>query len=238
MIRKQIFISLIVAILTVGAAFAQNFDQKRLTVTGSVEMRVTADHASFSFSVKGTGANLSQAVARARQKIDLIAAVLHDTGLPENNLRLSHFYSGENFQNRAFFSSSQDYHAKISAVVEIDSLELLEQAIMAVSEQMPEKLSAVKFSLRNFEQYKIDVLTQAAAKAREKAEILAKELKATLGEVLFIEERPVSRGYHPNPFNSVSRPETPIDSGSSGSSFFPQDISLSASVKVIIALKE
>ena len=234
-------LSLLTVLLAVGLAGAQEgVDQNRLVVTGSVEMRVPADHASFTFTAVGVGASLNQAFARARKQVDLIAATLYDIGLPKDNLRLSYFYSGENYDNRAFFSSKQDYRANITAAVEIDSLELLEPALVAVSAQQPEYLSGINFTLRNYEQYKLDVLAQAATKAREKAEVLAGALNVPLGKVLSIEEvsSPRRSYYSPNPFNASVSPTIQSENAGGGVTLFPQDISLSASVKITVEIEE
>ena len=223
--------------------FAQEFNKNSITVFGSAEVSIPADNATFSFEVEGEGSTLSQAVNTARQKVKDISDLLFKAGLTEKNLRTSFFHSGENIGNKAFLSSKRDFKAVITVLVNIDSLGLLENSIIKVSEAKPESISNINFSLKDYERYKMDALEKAILKAKEKANMLASKMDAKLGNILSVEEiqgEPATfRGgrTYPNPFNVVYEIDGTTNQGiNSSSGFYAQQAKITAIVKVVIEI--
>jgi len=207
-------------------------------------MRAPADNAIFTFEISGTGSTLNEAVENARRHVADISGALLEIGLTRRNLRTSLFHSGENFGGKAFLSKSRDYKTNITVIVDIDSLQFLEPAVMKVSEYKLERISNIRFSHKNYEGLKEEALERAIKKAKRKAIMLASVMETKLGNILHIEElypRSASeyRNY-PNPFNaSIQVPSEEIicDPGSIDG-FYAQEIKLNAKVKVIIELGE
>jgi len=177
-----------------NAVFAQEKKQNQLIVYGDAELKIQTDIANFNFTVKGVGPSLEAAVNVAKDKVKKITNELRGIGLIDKNFSTSSFYSGENRGEKAFLSDNKDYKAEISVGVSLDSLNLLEPSIMIVGSNDPNYISDVSFSLKDNSNYKMKVLEAAGLNAKEKAEILAKEMKFTLGKVLFIEENGMSDG--------------------------------------------
>jgi uncharacterized protein len=218
----------------------------QIVVTGSAEFKMKADQATFSFSVKGVGSSLRQAVQDADTKTRMITEKLAGIGIGPEGISTSQFYSGENTGDRAFLSSSRDYKANISTLVKLDSLELLRPALFIVSENDVQTLSEITFALRNESDLRHKARIKAAEKAREKAEELAKTLGVNLGSAISIEEEvnPSATAYlrggrnYPNPFNStVNLSEGIVMDTSEGSGFFAQTISVSSQVHVVFQIK-
>ena len=235
---------LLIIILSASSSYCQEFDVNRLVAFGSIEVSTPADNASFSFEIEGVGSSLNEAVNEAKSRVSLISGALFENGLDKNSLRTSYFHSGENYGDKSFLSSKRDYKARITVLVNIDSLDLLESSIIIVSEAEPEKISNIKFSLKDFEQIKIDALEKAVLKSKEKANILASKMGAKLGNILFIEEirdklHPFrSRRTYPNPFNAAYEIEQEmVNVGKSKSAgFFAQQIKIDSRVKIIVEL--
>ena len=239
----KFLILFIFSIFSFSICLSQNFEQNRLVVYGSAEQFTQADFANFSFEVIGYGSSLSLAVQNAKKQVNIISSKLFKTGLTEKNLITSFFHSAENYGDKAFLSSKKDYKANITVRVQIDSLSLLEPAIIAISESQPEKISTIDFSLRNYEKLKEKVLEKAILKAKDKANILASNMNTELGDILYIEEFPTYPQYRlrrpaPSPFNVAyeSKALTVEQGSSSESGFFAEEIALTARVKVIIEL--
>lgn len=220
--------------------------QKQITVTGSVELKETADQASLVFSIKGVGSTLRQAVEDANSKVKAVTDKLIGIGVKEKNISTSEFYSGENSGDKAFLSSSRDYKATISTQVKVDSLKLLAPVIFSISESQVQNLSDIYFGLKDDLAFKKKVRIAAAEKAREKAQDLLTAVGATLGNVLSVDELSglissfttlPARGVqgYPNRFNS-STTGTPLDE-SMGSGFFAKTISISSQVRVTFEIK-
>ncbi len=226
-----------------GEIYSQEFeDEKRLIVFGGAEINTPADNAKFSFEITEKGSTLTEAVKKAKTKINLISKSLFKIGLTQNNLRTTLFNSRENFRDKSFWSSKKDFKAQMTVNISIDSLNLLEPAVLRLSDFKPDEISNIKFNLKNYENVKISALEKAIKKAKEKAELLAKNMNTKLGNVMYIEEiqNTVSSSAYsqkfPNPYNSMSTIKSEPSSIESGNSFFTQYITIRTRVKVIVEL--
>ncbi|HTY09524.1 MAG TPA: SIMPL domain-containing protein [Bacteroidota bacterium] len=244
---------LIITLLTVTQLlFAQQPDQRlnQIAVEGRVELKQLADQASLSFSVKGVGPTLRQAVDNADRSTKTVTNKLLSLGVKEGNLSTSSFYSGDNRGDKAFLSSSRDFQAQITTVVTIDSLPLLEPILFAISECEVQSVSQVTFSLRDEPSLRRKARVEAALKAREKADDLAKTLGVTLGRVISIDEgqpsQPPQRLYgvssyampfNNSTYNTVLANEVVAVDASIGYGFFAQTISIVSQVYVTFELK-
>ena len=228
--------------------FAQQPDQRgnQISVEGTVELKQLADKASLSFSVKGVGSTLRQAVDNADRNTKNVIDKLLTLGIKEKDLSTSSFYSGENRGDKAFLSSSRDFQAQITTVVTIDSLPLLEPILFAISESQVQSVSQVTFSLKDEPALRKKARVEAALKAREKADDLAKTLGVTLGKVISIDEGQPRQGqfgvsrfsspFNNSIYNTVVANET-VPDASIGNGFFAQTISTIGQVYVTFELK-
>jgi uncharacterized protein YggE len=232
---------------------AQQPEQRinQISVQGSVELKQMADEATLSFSIKGVGATLRQAVENADKNTKIVADRLISLGLKAKGISTSSFYSGENYGDKAFLSSSRDYQASITTVVKVDSLQLLQPVLFAISESEVQNLSQVAFSLKDEVGFRRRARIEAALKAKEKAEDMTKALNIGLGKVISIDEvqstqsaqMPYAlRGGRPNPFNPVAyNTYLPVQAGvvdeSKGTGFFAQTISITSQVYVTFEIK-
>ncbi len=243
----------VILLLSCQTLYTQQSEQKtnQICVQGSVELKEMADQATLSFSVKGVGANLRQAVENADKNTKAITDKLMSLGIKEKDISTSSFYSGENKGDKAFLSSSRDYQAHITTVIKVDSLKLLQPILFAISESDVQNISQIIFSLKDEVGFRRRARIEAALKAKEKAEDMTKALNITLGRVLSIDEvqptqsRPtslLSRSGVPNPFNPISfNTVVGLQAGgvdeSIGSGFFAQTISVTSQVYVIFEIK-
>jgi uncharacterized protein len=222
--------------------YAQQADQRinQINVVGTVEIRQLADQARLSFLVRGVGSTLRQAVGNADKNSKIVADKLLTLGLKEKDLSTSSFYSGENRGDKAFLSSSRDFQAQITTVVTIDSLPLLEPVLFAISECEVQSVSQVSFSLRDEPSIRKNARVEAALKAKEKADDLAKTLGVTVGRVIAIDEdqprqAPYLSSMFPNPLNAST--QAVVVDASIGYGFFAQTISVVSRVYVTFEIK-
>jgi uncharacterized protein len=230
--------------------FSQQTESKinQISVQGAVELKEMADQATLSFSVKGVGSTLRQAVEMANKNTKTITDKLIALGVKGKEISTSSFYSGENRGDKAFLSSSRDYQASITTIIRIDSLKLLEPIILTISECEVQNLSQITFSLKDEVGFRRRARIEATLKAKEKAEDMAKALNVTLGKVISIDEsqptqsmQTMLRSGRPNPFNpaynSVMASEVVVVDGSIGTGFFAQTISITSQVFVTFEIK-
>ena len=238
---KTILIFLFVSQLLIAQQNEQRVD--KISVQGTVELREPADQASLSFSVQGTGSTLRQTVENANHTTRTIVDKLIGLGIKEKNIATSSFYSGENYGDKAFLSSSRDYKANITTLIKIDSLILLEAVILTMSEANVQNISQIEFSLKDEAGFRRRARIEAALKAKEKAEDMAKTLNSNLGKVISISEfSPTQIPGVPNPFNpsytnTVVTSETVVIRGGASTGFFAKMVSITSSVYVSFEIK-
>jgi uncharacterized protein len=240
-----------------ASAQAPALSSNQITVLGSIELKRMADRAWFSFSVKGTGESLQKAVADADSRTKFIIDKLLAMGIAKEGVSTSQFYSGENAGDKAFLSSSRDYMALLTTVVQVDSLENLRSALFLVSESKPQTVSQINFSLRDQLTVRKQARIDAALKAKEKATEIAGALGVSLGKVVSIEETmptQVHNGQNPTGYLSgYSSPFNPSESDirwqkssvmfreaideTRGGSFFAQTISVTSQIRVVFEIK-
>lgn len=230
---KRLFIILLAAV-ALNSTYSQDKQTNQISVTGKAEILVPADRAVFSVNVTGFGSTLRGAVEQAKNKAVEISKKLLALGLKESSLATSYFYSGENFGGKSFLSSSKDFKASITVNITIDTLEVLEEAILRLSESDIENISNISFNLKNFEEVKRKARLQAAENAKEKASQLADKLNVKLSDLKICDEAeggfPVYQSA-PNPFNSGMALQANDSFGGSG--FYTQNVSITGSIRLI-----
>ncbi|HUL42793.1 MAG TPA: SIMPL domain-containing protein [Bacteroidota bacterium] len=247
---KKIILLASLILVTISSGISQDLKPYayQISVLGSVELRETATQASFTFSVKGVGSSLRQAVEDANKKVKAVTGKLMYFGVREKNISTSQFYTGENLGDKAFLSSSRDYQATLTTLVTVDSFSLLDSIIYAASESDVKDVSNITFSLKDESVFRKQARIEAAIKAREKAQDFAKALGVTLGPVISIEEVEPTRvlnqqraGNYPNPFNPPTRvsPEN-LESSSvdeiRGTGMFAQTIVVTSQVRAAFSI--
>jgi uncharacterized protein len=255
---KSAFSLILVFLFSFAAACAQapEISAHQIAVLGSVELKRVADRASFSFSVKGTGETLQKAVEDADNRTKLVIDRLLALGIARQSLSTSQFFSGENTGDKAFLSSSRDYMALLTTLVQVDSLEKLQPALFLVSDSKTQTVSQISFSLQDELAVRKQARIEAALKAREKATDIAGALGVSIGNVISVEEtmptqvqNGQNRGYssgYPNPFNpsegDILRRQYAVLFRESidetkGGGFFAQTISVTSQVRVVFEIK-
>jgi uncharacterized protein YggE len=236
-------LNILTVVLLSHSLMAQVQDAKvnQFSVVGRVELKEKADQASLSFSIKGVGPTLRQAVESANKKTKDLTDRLRAFGIGDSNISTSQFYSSENVGDKAFLSSSRDFQATISTLVKVDSLRLLQPIIFAISEAEIESLSRISFSLKDDVGFRRRARIEAAFKAKEKADDIGKALGVTLGKVVAVEEILSQPGGYPIPFNTVSFRGGRVSEGvlqvSDESGFFAQTISVTSELRVTFEIK-
>jgi|GEM_PF-2066922 len=194
--KNPFLLGFLFLLLFTASAHCQAKAENQLTVTGKAEIFVPADKAAIECLVIGYGSSLRIAVDMAKQKTKEICDKLMKMGLKEKDFSTSNFFSSENFNGKSFLSSSKDYKASINVNLEIDSLKMLEDIILFLSENNVENISNISYTLSHFTDVKSQARIKALDNARKKAEQIAGALKKTLGDVKTCEEINERFGYY------------------------------------------
>ena len=229
-------------------------DARIITVYGEGIVDTIADVAYLTYSVKGFGSKFKDAVAEATQKNEKVVEKLVNIGLPNRNIQSSSFYSGQNYLYKPLFSKSKDYQASFSVVIKIDSLNMIDNIIIMLSEQDIENLSNVTFSLSELLNVQKIARNRAIDDARKQATEISEKCNVTLGKLISYSEIDGSNessieyelsqlrkkseviGYLDNP--------TPVyivdadDSGNAYSTFSPNRMKISKRIKTVYEIEE
>ncbi len=186
---KRLFLVIVIFVaLFTQNHFCQENNANQLIVYGDALIKVPTNIASYSFTIYGLGSTLETAVNKSRDKVKKITSALIGLGLKEQNFSTSSFHSGENRGDKAFLSSSRDFRAAITVNIKVDSLDMLEQSIIKVSEFAPDNITNVKFTLSDYSNYSSLAFEQAGIDAMNKALNLAKKMNLNLGSPIYIED--------------------------------------------------
>lgn len=223
--------------LIAAVTFGQNnvdHDANKIKVRGEAELKIPADRALLTFDVEGFGSSLREAVQNARNKSSEAVVKLIELGVPESFIETMRFHSGENSGDKPWLSSGKDYRAYINVRIKLDKLELMERVILTLSDIKVHSIGNIQFKLQDEEKHKMDAIGNAAAEARKKAEIIAKNVGAkgitpyTINEQNAHIEAPV--------FYTASKSSRAGDA-SPASGFQPQEITVRANVQAVFQMQ-
>ncbi|MBI4429111.1 MAG: SIMPL domain-containing protein [Ignavibacteriales bacterium] len=243
---KHFLLHILASLLVFNHTVAQetSVTTNQMIVYGTATIEKPADRAQITLSLKGFGPTLETAINETKKKVRDVTAKLFSLGLKESNLYTSSFNSGDNFEGKAFWSSSRDFRTQIDMVVTVDSLDLLEPVVSVLANASPERLSNIIFSLRSDSLQKLEVRGLAIANAQQKATLMAGQLGIALGKVLFVEElfspsdgdfsvqQPLSPLY-----NRMMATSVVVMAQSGGAAFFGHKFSVKSGVRVVFEIR-
>jgi uncharacterized protein YggE len=187
--KTSMSILFLVALLSQGLAQSVPLErQKTITVYGAGTIERPANRAVISFAVKGFGPSIEEAVLATREKLNSVTTKLFAAGLTPENLVTSTLLSGDNFEGRAFLSSSRDFRTQLSVNVTIDSLGLIDNIIETLAGSQIEQLSNVNFVLKTDSTLKLEARRLATINAKEKAQLIASQLGVSIAGPIEIQE--------------------------------------------------
>ena len=192
---KKILIVIAILILLSISLFSDEIRNDKINLIGEAEMSIINDQAHLDFTVEGFGSTLREAVENAKKKVTNISKELFQIGVQRDDLSTLDFFSGNNYKNKKFLSTKKDYRTEITTKISTDSLNILEEIILTLSDNKVENISNVNFTLSNYNEYKKECRELALKNAKEKADQISKELNITINGVYFVEE--LNENYEP-----------------------------------------
>jgi uncharacterized protein YggE len=215
--------------------FAQEyFGDNKLVLVGKSKLIIPSNRASFNYKIVEYGSSFREAVQKAKDKVATTVQILNKYGIHSSDISTSFFKSGENAGGGLFLSSKEDYKTFVEIFVIVDSLKILEETILALSEADINDIYNIHFSLHDIDRYEKNVRDLAIEDARNKAVEIAKGFGVKLLNVIYIEESNFRKNY-PNPFNpSLDRTGDLEEIQLSG--LYSKPIKLTDEVKVIFRI--
>lgn len=179
--------TLLLILMISSSIHAQEADTiNKMIVWGKATVTQKADRFEFKMKIKSFGASLQQALESAQSKIGECVSKLKAVGYKADEFQTTHFIQGQS-DEKAFLSSKKDYEINYELMIRSDQVSLLDTTLLVLNSLKIEAYD-VTFSLKDEFELNKQVLKQAAANARAKAEILVKELNAQILETILIDE--------------------------------------------------
>lgn len=212
------YLALIAILLLSVPAMAQEVKIPRtITVNGLAERKVVPDEAHMTVNLSATEKKLSLAKSAHDAKLKKLMGIVKDTGIPEKHVRTQHsnvqpIYSYKHDPQGRSQRSFDGYRVQTSldiTVADTDKLgDLMETVMNANFEQRTNEewnsLVNVYYTLSEPEKVRDDMLAEAMANAKEKAERMASAAGTSIGRVYAVTEGGVPQFHPPMPMMAMA----------------------------------
>jgi uncharacterized protein YggE len=240
-IMKHLAFTIITTIAIMSSTFAQQQDKKEpirsITVRGEGMIAVLPDQVRLNVQVNTQGQTASAAMRSASGKTQEILSLLKSMGVEEKSIQTSRVNVSPTYDYSKQiqpppiigYNSSNDFTVLFKGKFMEEVGEFMDKAVGAGASGF----GGLQYEASKRRELEREALTKAAADARARAEVLAKELGAILGKVISISENyssppPVGLYLRGGRADAVSASEAPVMQG---------ELSIRAEVNVVFELK-
>ncbi|MBQ6519778.1 MAG: SIMPL domain-containing protein [Anaerolineaceae bacterium] len=168
---KKIIIALLSLIILLTAASAMA--ETKITVSGTGEVRVSADTAVISLGVTARDKDVLKAQQKANEAIASIRSALIEQGVTEENINTEfiNIYAVYDYMNGQELLAA--YNAGSTLAIKVTDMESVGALIDASFAAGANTLNGISFSASHTEEAEAEALKDAVSNAQKKAEILA-----------------------------------------------------------------
>ncbi len=228
---------LFLVLLTSAFVFAQTPEKPRtVTVRGEGFIATSPDQVRLSVQVSAQASTASAAMRSASGKTQEILNVLKNLGVEEKNIQTSRVSVSPTYDYSkqiqpppiVGYNSSNDFSVLFKGKLMEKAGEFMDKAVGAGATGF----GGLQYEASKQRELERDALTKAAADARSRAEVLAKELSSKLGQVLTITENISSGGPMPLGLRAMSMADA-----STAAPVMAGELSIRAEVNVMFELK-
>lgn len=181
---KKLFVLIIALVMLLTAAAAQA--ESKIAVSGTGEIRVSADTAVISLGVNARDKDVLKSQQKVNESIAAIRAALTGQGVSEENINTEfiNIYVTYDYQNDR--EEVEAYNASSTLAIKVTEMDKVGALIDAAFAAGANTLNGISFSASDTSEAKAEALREAVADAKNKADILAEAsgLKITGIEVL------------------------------------------------------
>ena len=188
----------LLAALLAGPVHAQDAaDDRVVRVTGEATERVAPDRATVRFGIVSRAETAEAARSQNATAAKNAMNAVRELGIAEEKMRMEtlRLRPRREYDPQTQTHEEKGYEAIRQVVVEVEDLERLPRLVTRVVQRGANRLEGIEYGLRDRTAARNDALRQAARAARDKAELLATTLGASLGPVRQIDEQ--SFGFQP-----------------------------------------
>jgi len=173
----------------------ENDNVSTIDVEGYAEKMLTPDIASFSFSVTTESKDMSTAQNESAKKVNSIISFFKQEGkVAENDIKTSNYNLYPRYEYRRLDCKDEIYcdNTRVlmgyvvtqTITVKVRDIDKAGELLAAAGERGATNISGLSFTTDDNEKVKEELILQATADARRKAQNLAKELGVKLGKIV------------------------------------------------------
>lgn len=171
------------------------YPQSTIQVTGSGEVYVVPDVATFNFSVIETGATVQQAQEKADAKINKALAALREAGIEDKDITTTGYnvYPKYEWKQQTCVAYPcpegkqvlTGYEVNQTITVKVRDTEKAGDLVTKVGALGVSNISGVQFTVDDRDRFVAQAREHAITEAKEKAKVLAKQLGVRLGKIMY-----------------------------------------------------
>ena len=168
---KKLFVLFIALVMLLTAAAAQA--ESRISVSGTGEIRVSADTAVISLGVNARDKDVLKAQQKVNESIAAIRAALTEQGISEENINTEFINIYVTYDYRDDQEEVEAYNASSTLAIKVTEMDKVGALIDAAFSAGANTLNGISFSASDTSEAKAEALKEAVADAKNKADILA-----------------------------------------------------------------
>lgn len=194
--KNKIITTLIISLLVITQAIADEIKIPHITVTGKVKMMVEPDQMIWSVNVVNRGLSLKEVAENHSSIVGDVISLLTEMDIDKDQIQTSRMQFGENWVYKGGTRVKEGFYAHTDISFKLLKLEKYNPLWMGLSKKENVSVREVKYSISDPESYQNEARKDALISAKEKAVSMAGVLGAKLGEPLAIKEDPsFNEGY-------------------------------------------
>ena len=212
-----------------------------ITVDGEATIYVDPDHASVDFGVDTQASSVGEALKENNAKMNSVLDALQRTGLARTDIQTTQFsitpqhplVKGSTYQQYDY-SVVSGYEVSNKITVTLSDLTKIGDVIDAAANAGANSSNSVIFEIKNRDELLDKVRALAMRNARHKADIMANAVGAQVGALITVGNTNVRSAEFET---AAAAPPPPPPPPAPGTSILPGQLSVSANVTAVFALK-
>ena len=168
---KKLFVLFIALVMLLTAAAAQA--ESKISVSGTGEIRVSADTAVISLGVNARDKDVLKAQQKVNESIAAIRAALTEQGISEENINTEFINIYVTYDYRDDQEEVEAYNASSTLAIKVTEMDKVGALIDAAFSAGANTLNGISFSASDTSEAKAEALREAVADAKNKADVLA-----------------------------------------------------------------
>ncbi len=185
--------------LTLKQASGTYTGNTTISVSGEGEVMAKPDIGQFSFSVRAEGATASEAQTTSAESMNQIIAYLKEAGVEEKDIKTQNYYLNPKYRYEERICAANmycppgeqildGYEVSQDVSIKVRDLEAAGDLISGTGERGATNISGLSFTIDDESALMADAREQAIADAKEKAEVLARDLGMRIDRIIGFSE--------------------------------------------------